>query len=58
MAPAPHPNPLLSAAGGSRSAGAAQSLLGTTLLGLAHVLGEESIPTARPALRVELAVQV
>jgi hypothetical protein len=47
------PNPLLSAAGGSRSAGAARSLLG-----LAHVLGEESIPTARLTLRVVLAVQV
>jgi hypothetical protein len=53
------PNPLLSAAGGSRSAGAAaRSLLGTTLLGLSHVLGEESIPTARLTLRVVLAVQV
>jgi hypothetical protein len=28
------------------------------LLGLAHVLGEESIPTARLTLRVVLAVQV
>jgi hypothetical protein len=52
------PNPLLSAAGGSRSAGAARSLLGTTLLGFSHVLGEESIPAARLTLRVVLAVQV
>jgi hypothetical protein len=53
------PSPLHSAAGGSRSASAARPLLGTTLLlGLAHVLGEESIPTARLTLRVVLAVQV
>jgi hypothetical protein len=52
------PSPLLSAAGGSRSAGAARSLLGTTLLGLSHVLGEKSIPAARLTLRVVLAVQV
>ena len=51
-------NPLLSSAGGARSARAARSMLGAALLGLSHVLGEEVIPAARLALRVVLAVQV
>jgi hypothetical protein len=52
-------NPLLSSAGGARSARAARSMLGAALLGLSHVLGEEVIrPTARLTLRAVLAVQV
>ena len=51
-------NPLLSSAGGARSARAARSMLGATLLGLSHVMGEEVVPTARLTLRVVLAVQV
>jgi hypothetical protein len=51
-------NPLLSSAGGARSARAARFMLGATLLGLSHVMGEEVIPTARLTLRVVLAVQV
>jgi hypothetical protein len=33
-------------------------MLGATLLGLSHVMGEEVVPTARLTLRVVLAVQV
>ena len=51
-------NPLLSSAGGARSARAARSLLGASLLGLSHVLGEETISTGRLTIRVVLAVQV
>jgi hypothetical protein len=33
-------------------------MLGATLLGLSHVMGEEVVPTARLTIRVVLAVQV
>ena len=51
-------NPLLSSAGGAHSARASRSLLGASLLGLSHVLGEEVVSTGRLTLRVVLAVQV
>jgi hypothetical protein len=51
-------NPLLSSAGGARSARAARSMPGAPLLGFSHAMGEEVIPAARLTLRVVLAVQV